>query len=527
MHSNSFFRSLSKGHLVLLIVILSLGAWLRFSGLSWGMPLLLHPDEWAISRIAARMDTDHTWNPDYYDRPNHVSIYLSSLAYPPLSRIVYGQSVASAFPGHQAFFYLVSRSIAAILGTLLILAFYFFARSFDPNAALPAALIAALFEPFVRHAHFATPEVSLVFLLTCILIVAIRYLRLRSKAALVIAGVLCAAAVAEKYPGGASVLTLLVCIFAANRRQAGRIFVDVRMFLGVFIVSLFIISPWLFLHPDRVIESLLRVSDPEVIRVRGVTWFANILFYASAWIDASGVLLTLASCYGLVVVWQRHRNIAISLIVSPLLWFTLSFVGFHAERYALPMYIAPLLLASVGCADLLRRVRSDKRSSVRLGIAAFLVLLLISMAIQSVYSSRKFTLSTTIADADMYAKKHGISRTNTSYEGYTPLRLGGGVSFLDLDHPPKKMLYLMLSSQIDDRYLAEPSIYVRENVWYARVMHLPLVAQFSTGCPLPKQAASFASFFYRTEPGSLYLLLRSPSSCRQGPTITIRKLAND
>ena len=64
-----------------LTVIILGGAVARFIGGGWGLPLELHPDEWVIVQGAIDMAKQHSFEPPYFLRPDHVEMQLSNLAY--------------------------------------------------------------------------------------------------------------------------------------------------------------------------------------------------------------------------------------------------------------------------------------------------------------------------------------------------------------------------------------------------------------------------------------------------------------
>ena len=120
----------------LLPLLVAVGLLLRLVGLRYGFPLL-HPDEPSVVQPAHDMIVGHTLDPGFFKRPNHFSIYWSALLYQPLSRLLLHKDFVTAYAENLDFFYVVSRSVVAVAGTLSIVIGYFVGREFSRARRLP------------------------------------------------------------------------------------------------------------------------------------------------------------------------------------------------------------------------------------------------------------------------------------------------------------------------------------------------------------------------------------------------------
>jgi dolichyl-phosphate-mannose--protein O-mannosyl transferase len=142
--------------------IMVLGFTLRVIGIHFGFPFLLHPDEPTISYNAFQIITTNSFEPNTYNRPDHIMIYINAIAYQISSYLWFHKSASFTYESNIQFFYVVGRLITAILGTITIYFAYLIGQEYNKRAGMITALLFAIFPLFVKNSHFITPDIPLV-----------------------------------------------------------------------------------------------------------------------------------------------------------------------------------------------------------------------------------------------------------------------------------------------------------------------------------------------------------------------------
>lgn len=151
-------KYLKNPKLVLILIIL-LGAFLRFYKLDWGEGLYAHPDEYHIAISVNHLSFPNQMHPHFFSYGTVVIylIYFSKNVLEIFSVIFNFQlSIVNSF--------LIGRFYSALFSTLTILIIYFISRLVMENKyALMTSFLVALTPGLVQQAHFATPESTLTF----------------------------------------------------------------------------------------------------------------------------------------------------------------------------------------------------------------------------------------------------------------------------------------------------------------------------------------------------------------------------
>jgi hypothetical protein len=462
---------------LLLPAIVAVGLVLRILGVRYGFPLLVHSDERAVVQPASHMLLAHTLNPESWARPNHFSIYLSAALYYPLSHLVLHQPFSQAFNANPAFFYEISRLVVVVLGTISIVVGYFVGREFNRRTGYLVAGAFAVFPPLVEHAHYATPDVPLTLLLLLVVLFTLRFLRNRSPVYLGLSIVAAALATIEKYPGVLAMLLILASVIVVYRKHLRSLVLWLAGSVLSFCVAVFVFSPFLVLHYSRVLMDLSIQSEPTHLGADGLGWLGNLGFYAHNYYVYSGLLLLLALALGLAALLKRKDIRLIALLFSFGYWLALSKLSLHWDRWALPMYIGPLILACIGIDTAFLYARSRQRlarASWAVGCLA-VVVVFGSLFLSSLSRSVALRLPETRVVAGSYLLENGIDKQHAIYDGYTPFSPNNPVSALSMKERADNdqgVRYVVISSEMYDRYLAEPERYAAETDFYRRIMSL-------------------------------------------------------
>ena len=514
---------------VLLVLILLLGLSLRVIGADWGFPFLLHPDERFVADMPVEMAKRASLDPGEYNHPDHVDIYANAVLYHAASYVVYQKPLTDTFASHTLLYYHISRILVAILGTACILVAYLIGKEYNRNTGLIAALLVALFPSYVEHSHFVTADIPLTLFILAVILFTIRYLKQPCHKNLLAASLFSALSLSVKYPGG---LTLLLIMTVAIYRHHGEwklVLSRLSETVAAFLLSLFLVSPYLFINYDRVIQAVTANAYPVHLGADGLGWSGNLVFYATSYLDFSGVLLLPFFFLGGFYIIRKEKHYALPVFFGLLYWMVLSKIGLHWERWALPMYTCPLLVSAYGINVAYERsLHLARRYLVPLWCVVFLCIvgkLLVASAVVTAH----FTLKDTRFASYQFTQDMGIKEENSLYEGFTPfypsnLRDGSvRIAHYTLDKN-KAVRYIIVSSGVYARYLDEPERYEADAAFYDEVFSLPLIRKFA-----PKEYFAGTSYpFYLNNDlakGVAFLVdyARNRIGLLSGPTIRIYK----
>lgn len=479
-----------------LVAIVVTGTVLRFLGTRWGLPLRLHPDERVIVDGAVDMARRNSFEPDLFMRPDHFEMQVSNIAYLLYSGLIGESSVGAAFAADPPTFLLISRGITATLGGVMIVLAYLIGRRFSRATGVVAAVLFALFPPFVEHSFYATPDVPLTAAQMAVVLFAMRYLETRSWKDLVLGCAAVSLSISIKYPGAiAAVLIAAVIIIGAVSTKSWGAIVTRGIAAALAVVGiLFVLSPVLFTNAAAVVEAVSDESRDTHLGADGLGWAGNLGFYTSTFTAAAGWLVIAAAAVGIYWSVRLRLKESIPLWLGAAHWVLLSALPLHWARWGLPMYVTPLLLAAIGISYSLPRLRERGPSRV---VAAGLVgvasvnLLVGSMAV----TARHLVTDTRLAGTEGLSALR-ISTDDAAYEGYTPLLPSRFRSVFDevqvvdgrLVPGRDRIRYVVLSSSIYDRFLAQPERFPAEQEFYRLLEEeTPLVTQWE---PIPEPTPS-------------------------------------
>jgi 4-amino-4-deoxy-L-arabinose transferase-like glycosyltransferase len=514
---------------MLLLAIILVGLSLRVVGSDWGFPFLLHPDEPVVASIPVDMAERSSLDPGEYNHPDHFDIYANAVLYHTASYLVYQKPLTETFASHTLLFYHLSRIFVAIMGTACILVVYLIGKEYSITTGLIAALLVAVFPPYVSNSHFITADIPLTLFILSVTLFTLRYLKQPSHRNLLAAAASCALSLSVKYPGGLAFLLVISVLIGKHRGDRKLLVTRLMEASSIFLLVLFLVSPYLFINYDRVIQAILANAYPIHLGADGLSWSGNMLFYAKSYLNYSGILLTLFFFLGGWNLLREEKLHALPLFVGLLFWVVLSKIGLHWERWALPMYTCPLLVSAYGMAVVhTSAMQKSKRYFIPLWWAT-LFLVSGKMLVTSAVATAQFTLHDTRFASYLFTQKCGIKEENTLYEGFTPfypsnMRDGSVLNAYNTLDKNKAIRYVIVSSGLYDRYLNEKERYRAEAEFYDRVFALPLVKKFA-----PKEYFSGGSLpFYLDNEltrGLAFLVdyARNREELYTGPTIRIYK----
>ncbi len=279
---------------------------------------------------------------------------------------------------------------------------------------------------------------------------------------------------------------------------------------------LFLITPYLFINFSGALSAISRESKSAHLGADNLGYLGNLFFYARVYLDAAGIVSLLFLAIGIACIF-RERSL-LPLLFSFFYWVCLSALGLHWPRWALPMFVGPLLLVSLGLhrAYLLLREKIGRGGALAV-LGVLCAVPAASLVLTSVTTTYQLAREDTRAVSLRWCNDHGLTAQNTVYDGYTPFRASGAQT---VDYPGSAdKEYVVVSSEIYDRYLSEKTRYKAQADMYARIFALPLLASFT-----PVTAGVSTSFELGNIPAQWDLLKKlggSNGPAYGGPTILI------
>lgn len=466
-----------------LFLLILAGGVLRMWGADWGLPTLLHPDEHTIVDPAINMAQRHSFEPDVFYRPDHLTIKINMLVYTFISRGIFHMHVEDLAAQNLALLYRISRIITAFFGMGMILMAYLLGAKIKKGIGLIAAALFAFFPSFITHSHYATPDILTAFCMMLFMYFAIEYLQNASYKNLFLMSLSVSAFFTIKYPG--AILGLCVAIVIIIRgilhKKYKRMFAHGIWAIVLMLFLIFIISPTLITDLGSVIRAVTREARPAHAGADGLGWGGNLLFYVESYLSFSGILLSGFFVCGIVAFVKKAVGYQyIPLFSGIVYWLVLGYMSLHWERWAVPMYVTPLLVSAVGIYYTYSFLKS-KVHFKRYSIAFTLVLCLIGANFLTCTAAEmtKFLTPDTRVVSKEYCEKNGFEKANTTYEGYTPLRPTSPAKLPDLDQIAGAQ-NIILSSSMYSRFKAEPERYQSQMEKYQYIEdHFTLVKRYT------------------------------------------------
>jgi len=486
MHFVMYWRSKIIKHpskravgVLLFLLVFILAALLFRLNAAWGLPVRLHPDEGVIVNDALRLARTGSFEPRLLNRPDHLMIKLSALAYK-FCAIVSGKSVSS-WVGSTQIFVLVSRIIAGMFALGSVFLAWIIGRRYRELAGLVAASLFAMFPLYIEAAHYVTPEMPNVFCTLLFIYFALQYHRYPSIKFLFLMSVATVLFGMEKWPGFALSAAMAVSIIVCAIHEKSYIRIVKHGLLSlVFIVGvLFLLSPTLVLNIREIVKAVL----PENAGHLGAVYLSaigNALYYLKTYVQASGILLSIAFIYGCYVL---IRNKALwqwlPLFSGAVIWLALSTLKLHVARWGLPMFVTPLLVSAIGLTQLYYWLRQThiSRKLAKTALLLFVVLsavIAVNLAFGAAAISTKFQVNDSRVTSITYCVENDITTRNTLYEGYTPLNPTDVATIFDgfefsndnVLVTESRISYIIVSSSTYSRFYATPSLYADEVHFY-------------------------------------------------------------
>jgi Dolichyl-phosphate-mannose-protein mannosyltransferase len=330
---------------ILVGVLFAVGLAMRLTGIDFGAPLDLHPDESVVVGAAAWMLQSGWIKPPV---PYHYPTVFPYLLLPAFALYyVKGQAAglwtSLADMNRDAFgFYELARAHSAVLGALTIPVMYRLARKmWDGDRGRWAGVMAAAFVTFsfnhIKQSHYGVTDAALTFFVALAFLAILAAYRRGSASAYALAGFACGIACATKYSGLPVVAGLLVAHLADGRRAWTR---WPRLVAGLAAVPLgfFAGFPYSVLNWPPFLEHLGWLSGISDAPADAAARFNYLVVYSSK--SGFGWLFTLALGIAIVVALYRRRAAELSAI--GVMAVAVALMSHSSHRF-FPRYLLPVL----------------------------------------------------------------------------------------------------------------------------------------------------------------------------------------
>ncbi len=332
-----------------LLCIVALGFTLRLWTIGIGVPHNLEDDEPVIIEKALHMMKSGDLNPHFFDYGGF-TIYLHlGVASARFISGAMNKEWSSLDHVWEGDFMLWTRTVTALLGTLLIYVMYRVGLRWGVAVALSTALLVAVHPHLVRSSHFALTDIPLTLLVALTLsssLTAADDGRLRW---FLIAGLMAGLATATKYPGALALLMPWAAAMTspAVRSRAAAGIAATGAMLGGFLIA----APYSLLALPEFLNNFGTLAQhynqprPAMeVADQYLTYLRNSFSLAlGGWWNLLGWPALLLSVSGLILLIGKSRSrvdwtATVVLLIFPIAYFWLiSHQSLVFARYALPM----------------------------------------------------------------------------------------------------------------------------------------------------------------------------------------------
>ncbi len=328
-----------KEILVLLVLVL-IGAYLRFFGLNWGLPYYLNGDEAQLVAATARLQTN--WDPGFYHWGTLTLFMLGFFA--KLASFFVNLSVKSL--ENVTFIFTLARSISATLGVLTIPLIFLVGRKlYNERVGLLAAALITFTVLLIQLSHFYMAEGSFVFFSLLAFYFIIDIYKKGDNRSYYLAAFFLAIAAAAKYTATLLLSVFLVAHLLRDKNYKSLLSKRVYLSAAIYIVTFLILTPYLIVNFQGFYKDLS--FDSSIIsgahKISFTLPFEGSLPYIYHITDtlrwALGLPLELLALLGIAYAFRKRDPSDILLLTAALVYFLV--IGAQFSKFI--RYIAVIL----------------------------------------------------------------------------------------------------------------------------------------------------------------------------------------
>lgn len=494
-----------------LVFILLTAVAIGFAGIKKNLPFTQESDESIFVGRAVEMVSTGDLNPHWFGNPGSTVIYPLAAAYGVWHAVTDGGNIIppdgdirANFEADSDDYYYIGRSLTILyfVGTVL-LTYLVGRRVLSTAAGLAAALFIAASVPFVEHAQIVRTDSAGAFFGMLGLFFILQVEEKPTAPNRILAGGAIGLAVSSRY-----FLVALIPVLAAAelivllRRRSHQTAISVNdlaypLIGPIAAFAAFVIStPYFFPDFDTARENIQNEARSTHLGADGLSRPENFIWYfRSAIPDAITPPVAILALAGTIIALVR-RNVALLLCIAYGLIFIVgtSYSRLHWQRWIIPVLPVAGILAAYamqetvsGISRRLRLPASAVPAATVLAIALLLVWPAASTALHDVRDARPSTrllarewiIDNLPAGARVTGEWYTAPLTGTSFHYSMPFSLFQS-NTLDT-YKTEGVQYVVASSDIYDRYYAEPELYATIVERYDVLFAEELIQEFRPG----------------------------------------------
>jgi 4-amino-4-deoxy-L-arabinose transferase-like glycosyltransferase len=383
----------------LIIAILLLAAFLRFSNVNIDLPYVFHPDEHSIVNNAVDIIKTGNYNPNFFIYPSaytYIQVPVDILRF--ISGV--GQGIFKNLESASySDFYHANRTVTAFLGTTTILIIYLSVKQlFNKKIALLASLLTTFFSLHVQHSHFVTTDIPTGFFAMLSFYFSILFYKYKKNKFFLISCFLAGITASTKYN---ALFIFLVPVLTYIYQMKIKFWKNHILYLGLAILffGFFIGTPFSVFDLSHFLSDLAKVTRHyRVYGHFGAEGRSNIVYYFKTFYVDLGLALSLLLPVGIFYLLKERKFKEILMILIFPIAYLLFMMKLKAQfpRNIIPIIPYMSILTALGFKyvwDLINKLKYKKILTALLFIFAFYYPLLKSLSIHYAFAHPHFSLS--------------------------------------------------------------------------------------------------------------------------------------
>jgi hypothetical protein len=458
---------------LLLGLLLALGAFARIWGNGYGLPHTYHPDEGHIVNRAIRFHGGDL-DPRFFNWPS-LYMYLLSGVY----GLIFGlKGVVESFSESPTPFYLIGRTLTALMGTATIAVVYAMGgRLYGMTVGALAAIFLAVNLLHIRDSHYITTDVPLTFLLSVAVLFTFRHWRDGRSRDAMWSGFFAGLAASMKYPGGLALLPLLLAHVlrdgpagAAWRRVVSPTLIGAG---ALAVVGFLIGTPYAVLTPVAFVRGVLsELREVNTVQFGNEADMNAYLFHLlHSFPEGMGWPLFLLALGGVALALWRHGRAEVILLAFPLPYFlVIGTWSSRFERYTLPLLPFVAITAALALVAVARAARDRGAGRVAaVGVPVVAALLVAPEAARVVHWHVLLHRADTREVAGEWIERQIPNGARIAMEPYSPaIRLSPAMVRAERDRLDGTVASTIARRRFD-RFLAASAGQAEQGYWLVRL----------------------------------------------------------
>lgn len=377
---------------ILLCIICVPAFFIRFMGIRFGFPLLVHPDEPQLILRGMEIIKTGDLNPHFFNYPS-LYIYLQSIVYLIVQKLGVVFNVYSSIeeiPLITMVFW--GRFLTVILSATTILVTYLIALNiFNSTVGIFSTLFIACSYLHITNSYLITVDSPMALWVLLSFYFSIRIYQNRSLKNYLLSGLFLGIAVGTKYNAFWGAVPIVLAHLVSSKFSFKNL-LNKRLILAAVtaLVAFLVSTPYALLDFQQFFSDLLYESSHYQIGHLGADEGSSYLFYISSLLDHFGTMPIFLAIVGIVLMIKYSRGVLPLLISFPLLYFI--FVGYykvHFERNIVVLIPFLSIFSGYGLWKIVSMLRKSSENVLRWSSRTFCLMLLLLAAVGLFVQARK------------------------------------------------------------------------------------------------------------------------------------------